>query len=137
MDKRVPGVNKLVVPAPVLRARPAPSKISHGPRKPGPQVWAPAWFYSALHWLGKSYYDANNVQQRFNAYIAGSNVDPYAQLGATRLFLIFGIRDGFRLSIAPDLDAPAPSDEGQQYANTDEGIREMYLALTEAKCSRT
>ena len=41
--------------------------------------WAPAWFYSALNWLGKSYVDANNVGQAFNDYLIGSDVDPFAR----------------------------------------------------------
>ena len=33
-------------------------------RIPSPirQQWAPAWFYSALNWLGKPYFDASNVR---------------------------------------------------------------------------
>ena len=49
------------------------------------RAWAPAWFYSALSWLGQSYYDASNTQQAFNIFLAGANVDPYQRLGATRL----------------------------------------------------
>lgn len=52
------------------------------------RAWAPAWFYSALSWLGQSYYDASNTQQAFNIFLAGANVDPYRRLGATRLFVV-------------------------------------------------
>jgi hypothetical protein len=90
---------------------------------------APAWFYSALNWLGKVYYDANKAAQSFNTYMAGSDVDPYAQIGSTRLFLIIRFGDEFRLSIAPDAGSIAPGADGTLYPNTDDGIREMYLAL--------
>ena len=93
------------------------------------QQWAPAWFYSALNWLGKPYYDASNVAQRFNLYLAGSNVDPYARLGSTRLFLIYFEGDAFRLSIAADANSAASVSAGKPYPNTDAGIREMYLDL--------
>src|SRR5260370_29204953 len=90
---------------------------------------AAAWLYSALNWLGKTYYDANNVPQRFNLYMAGSDVDPYAQIGSTRLFLIVRVRESFRLSIAPDTDSTPIASEGTLYPNSDEGIREKDLAL--------
>jgi hypothetical protein len=35
-------------------------------RTPLSPKWAPAWFYSALNWLGKSYVDANGAEQAFN-----------------------------------------------------------------------
>jgi hypothetical protein len=98
----------------------------HGPVR---LQWAPAWFYSALGWLGKSYYDASNVLQRFNFYVAGSGVDPYARLGSTRLFLIYSEGDAFRLTLAQDASSAAPAAGGQSYPNTDAGIRQMYLAL--------
>jgi hypothetical protein len=94
------------------------------------QQWAPAWFYSALHWLGKSYYDASNVQQTFNQYVAGSDVDPYARLGSTRLFVIYRTDDVFSLTLAADAQSDAPATGGTQYPNTDEGIGQMYLALS-------
>src|ERR1051325_341410 len=65
------------------------------------QQWAPAWFYSALNWLGKTYYDANNSAQSFNTYMAGSDVHRYGEIGWTRLFLILSAGGSFRLSIAP------------------------------------
>ncbi len=90
MANKIPSVNQIVLPAPNASAqRINPSLFGIGLPRFLPQQWAPAWFYSALNWLGKTYYDANNVpQQSFNIYMAGSDVDPYAQIGSTRLFLI-------------------------------------------------
>lgn len=95
----------------------------------GPPTWAPAWFYSALNWLGKRYYDANDIHQSFSNVMAGSDVDPYQGLGATRLFLVIRMGAGFRLSIAPTADTVARSSGAITYPGTDEGIREMYMAL--------
>jgi hypothetical protein len=94
------------------------------------QQWAPAWFYSALNWLGKSYFDASNVPQTFNGYMLGSDVDPYAQLGSTRLFMISLFRNTFRLTVAADVNSNAPMSGGTSYPNTDAGIRQMYLDLS-------
>ncbi len=94
-----------------------------------PQQHAPAWFYSALNWLGKTYYDANNVLQSFNSYLVGSDVDPYEKIGSTRLFVVFRIRDSFRLSIAQDAVSIALTEDGTIYPDSDEGIKAMYLAL--------
>ncbi len=93
------------------------------------QQWAPAWFYSALNWLGKSYVDANNVGQSFNDYLIGSDVDPYAALGSTRLFLIKRIEDTFLLSIAADVNSSASLSASARYPNTDTCILAMYNAL--------
>jgi hypothetical protein len=95
------------------------------------RAWAPAWFYSALSWLGQSYYDASNTQQAFNIFLAGANVDPYQRLGATRLFVIVFERDEFFLSIAPDVDSDAPltGDSLKIYPRTDAGILSMYTDL--------
>jgi hypothetical protein len=130
---RSASVSGIVRPAPsanVLRAR---EKLV---RDRGiiarPQEWAPAWFYSALNWLGKTYYDANHATQNFSNYMAGSDVDPYQDIGSTRLFLIVRVRDTFRLSIAPDTESLAPLSGGATYPNTDAGIREMYLALADS-----
>jgi hypothetical protein len=130
MAGKRPNVSGIVRPAPKGSVLSASEKlIGQRIRIPLRQQWAPAWFYSALNWLGKTYYDANNVPQRFNLYMAGSDVDPYAEIGSTRLFLIISLREGFRLSIAPDADSIAAASQGTSYPNTDEGIREMYLAL--------
>ena len=41
---------------------------------------APAWFYRALCWLGKSYFDAANSERGFSPYLIGADVDPYRRL---------------------------------------------------------
>ena len=74
-----------------------------------PEAWAPAWFYSALNWLNKPFYDASNVRQVFSNFLAGSDVDPDAQLGSTRLFIISMIRNTFRLTLAADTNSSAPT----------------------------
>ena len=93
---------------------------------------APAWFYSALAWLGQSYRDASNAERSFSNYLAGANVDPYRQLGSTRLFIIELVREQFRLSIAQDvnLDAPLAGNNNGIYDLTDTGILQMYDALS-------
>ncbi|HEV2098066.1 MAG TPA: hypothetical protein VGR45_03970, partial [Stellaceae bacterium] len=118
----------IVRPAPTPAVPPAFLKGlgGHGPVR---LQWAPAWFHSALGWLGKSYYDASNVPQRFSLYLAGSDVDPYARLGSTRLFLIYSQGDAFRLTFAQDANSATPASGGQSYPNTDAGIRQMYLDL--------
>lgn len=134
MENKSPNVSKIVVPATELEVqqRVVSKLVGKGIGKFAPQQWAPAWFYSALNWLGKTYFDANNVEQQFNLYMAGSDVDPYAQIGSTRLFLIVRIDEGYRLSVAPDADSTALALEGEVYPNTDEGIRDMYLALSKS-----
>lgn len=135
MDKKSSNVSRIVLPAPeesVLRAGERLIRQRIPIHIPRPLPWAPAWFYSALNWLGKTYYDANNLEQSFNIFMAGSDVDPYQQIGSTRLFLIIRLPEGFRLSIAPDADSLAPGSEGTTYPNTDQGIREMYLALADS-----
>jgi len=95
--------------------------------------WAPFWFYSALSWMGQSYRDASNGEQRFSNYVAGANVDPYRQLGLSRLFLIELVRNEFFLSIAADTDSDAPLLGGgnrQIYPQTDAGILQMYQDLS-------
>ena len=93
--------------------------------------WAPAWFYSALCWLGKGYTDAANTQRGFGTVLAGANVDPYRKLGATRLFVIQSLREEFRLTIAADVDSDAtPGGDGSQiYQRTDADILQMYQDL--------
>jgi hypothetical protein len=93
------------------------------------QEWAPAWFYSALNWLNKSYTDANNITQSFNNYLIGSDADPYAQLGSTRLFVIERLEDVFLLSIAADVNSTAPMSGGARYPTSDAGILSMYNDL--------
>jgi hypothetical protein len=93
--------------------------------------WAPAWFYSALAWLGQSYGDASNTQRGFSNYLVGANVDPYRQLGSTRLFVIEFLRNEFFLSVAPDIatEAPLSGNKVQLFQRTDAGILQMYKAL--------
>ncbi len=109
-------INTIFRPSPILR----------------PQQFAPAWFYSALSWLGKSYYDASNVRQSFCNYLAGSDVDPYAKLGATRLFLVTLVGETFRLTLSGDVNSSAPATGGVSYPNNDDGIAQMYTALSQS-----
>ena len=100
------------------------------------QAWAPAWFYSALNWLGRSYDDANGAAQGFASFMAGSDVDPYQALGATRLFVIAHGRESYRLSLAADAHGDASTTGGTSYPATDEGIRQMYVALADSAIFR-
>jgi hypothetical protein len=95
------------------------------------QIWAPAWFYSALNWLSRTYTDANNAQQSFDPSMYGSDVDPYAQLGSTCLFCITQQRNSvyFTLYLAQDTDSVSLG-AGNTYPNTDDGITAMYTALS-------
>jgi hypothetical protein len=132
-----PSVSEIVLPASKNVAQRVPSTVVTQPiRRPiyYQQTWAPAWFYSALNWLGKSYQDAGNVTQRFGLNLVGSDVDPYRQLGSTRLFVITLVRDElFRLSLASDANSLASlSAEGALYPNTDAGITDLYTALSES-----
>ncbi len=123
--------NTIVLPAPSQEVQTLPPRFIVG-QLPVTlvQSWAPAWFYSALNWLGKSYYDASNVQQSFNDYMVGSDVDPYSSLGSTRLFVITKLQEIFQLTLASDSSSNAPLSGGTTYPNTDEGILQMYQALS-------
>ena len=124
------SASQIVLPATPTTVKPLPTQYVGRPfPKPVFQQWAPAWFYSALHWLGKSYFDASGVQQSFSSYMAGSSVDPYAQLGATRLFFILYEREEFRMSLAADANSLAPMSGGKFYPNSDAGILSMYNDL--------
>ncbi|HVH76575.1 MAG TPA: hypothetical protein VM755_16790 [Stellaceae bacterium] len=126
----VANPSHIVLPLPEPPAPlPPPRFVGRPPPGPVAQQWAPAWFYSALNWLGKSYYDAGNARQVFGQYLVGSDVDPYAGLGATRLFVISYLRETFRLTLAVDAQSAAPLTGGQSYANTDAGIKQLYLDL--------
>ena len=95
------------------------------------RTFAPAWFYSALSFLGYYYTDASNAVQSFNQVLVGSDVDPYRSLGSTRLFVIFSVRNTLRLSVAPDVNslAPAVLTGTTTYARSDAGILALYEAL--------
>src|ERR1700722_18066902 len=126
-----PSVSQIVIPAPTPVVQPLPPQYIATQFPPQEvQEWAPAWFYSALNWLGQSYYDASNAPQNFSLYMVGSDVDPYAKLGSTRLFMIFYDGDDFRLTLAADANSLAPTSGGSSYPNTDAGIRQMYLDLS-------
>lgn len=128
IEKSTPHVSKIVLPAPEQVAQPSSQQFANKPFPwPHMQLWAPAWFYSAINWLGKSYYDASKVQQKFNSYMVGSDVDPYAHLGSTCLFRISRDGDTFNLSLAANATAPLSS--GTSYPNTDAGITQMYTDL--------
>lgn len=130
IKKAASAVSQIVLPAvnsPLLRN---PPKFIGGPsRRPHVQQWAPAWFYSALAWLGQTYYDAGNVRQSFNQYMIGADVDPYARLGSTRLFMIRRTSENFTLTMAADVNSLAPSTGGASYAISDAGITQMYIDL--------
>ncbi|HZQ43465.1 MAG TPA: hypothetical protein VFA99_09440 [Acidobacteriaceae bacterium] len=142
-ETQVGGV-KIVVPVDVATATPtstvteanatstAAARARSGIFLPIAVEWAPAWFYSALAWLGKTYRDAANTQRSFSNYLAGANVDPYRQLGSTRLFVVWFERNEFFLSIAPDADSDAPLSGANVkfYPRTDAGILRMYTDLS-------
>ena len=112
--------------APDTTFRPRP-----GGFRPIFREWAPAWFYSALCWLGRSYSDASDTERGFGTVLAGANVDPYRQLGATRLFIIESLDGEFRLTIAADTDSDAVpgGDNSQTYQRNDADILQMYQDL--------
>jgi hypothetical protein len=91
---------------------------------------APAWFYSALAWLGQTFTDGALQQRAFATWLAGSDVDPYAALGSTRLFVV--AKEGaqaFRLTVAPDASSSAPLSGGTTYTADDAGIGQLYREL--------
>src|SRR5579863_4098813 len=125
-----PTVNRIAIPVAESEVQaPPPQLVIHRLPRPVLRQWAPAWFFSALNWLGKSYADAGNVTQSFTPYLAGSDVDPYAELGATRLFVITYQRERFRMTLAADANSQAALTGGKWYAANDEGITEMYRDL--------
>jgi hypothetical protein len=92
--------------------------------------YAPAWFYSALNWLGSSFQDASGAQRTFADFMIGSDVDPYHSLGATRLFFIARVPGaGYELSVAADTSSTAPLTGATAYDASDAGILAMYQAL--------
>ena len=93
------------------------------------EPWAPAWFYSALSALGTSFTASDGTTQSFGQVLCGSDVDPYEQLGATRLFCITQYGDTYLLGVSPDASSPAPIDGPLSFDATDEGILELFTAL--------
>jgi hypothetical protein len=133
-------VSTIMVPQPQPEIASSPIQVSNTAKLtatlpgrtifgPPTRAWAPAWFYSALNWLGQSYYDTSNTERGFGNYLVGSNVDPYQQLGATRLFVIEFIREEFFLSLAPDGESDAIANNGTVYQKTDSGILQLYEDL--------
>ena len=94
---------------------------------------APAWFHSALAFLGKRFRGADGTVQTFAPVLGGSEVDPYAQLGATKLFVIQSTGTGFRMALAPTPESAAVlTTTSATYPATDAGIASMYRALSES-----
>lgn len=107
--------------------------IVFGPFPPQPVIeqYAPAWFYSAINWLGRSYWDANNVRRQFSPILVGSDVDPYANLGDTRIFAITLVRNTFHLILnAESVNISTTADQTSTYPATDLGIVQLYTALS-------
>ena len=71
--------------------------------------------------------------QAFAPVLGGSEVDPYGQLGATKLFVIQSTGSGFRLAVAPTPESAAVlTATSTTYPATDAGIAAMYQALSES-----
>jgi hypothetical protein len=97
---------------------------------PPQTTFGPAWLYSALAWLAKNYVDASGTTQNFNGYLFGSDVDPYAQLGRTRLFKIT-LSSGFLvLQYEADLDSIQAASTGTKFPYNDAGILQLYQNLS-------
>lgn len=98
-------------------------------------TWAPVWLYSALGWVGKSYYDASAVQRTFSFGLCGSDVDPYVSLGSTLLFFISQAGNGgWAVTFGADMlsiqqGGMALNSNVPTFANTDAGILAMYRFL--------
>ena len=136
-DKTQLGGVKIVVPVdtvtlttttPINTTITAPSRASSTEFLPVAVEWAPACLQRA-RLIGA------DLPRRAGAeklLLAGANVDPYRQLGSTRLFVIQFMRNEFFLSIAPDTDSDAPlsGKNVQYYQRTDAGILQMYTDLS-------
>lgn len=113
-----------------LVERLGPGGPGRGPIKRFPaQQWAPAWFFSALNWLGKPFIDGNDTGQQFGLSLFGSDVDPYAQLGSTRLFVIKYLDGALTLQIATAVDSTALTPAVTRYPMTDAGVTSLYNDL--------
>jgi hypothetical protein len=116
----------------VSAVTPVTKSIEGGPGSIGPyrpQAYAPAWFYSALNWLSATYLDANGNAQSFSDYLVGSDVDPYQQLGSTRLFVVARGGQGYVCSTATNVNGTAALPTGNGYPATDDGILSLYNDL--------
>jgi len=92
--------------------------------------YAPAWFYSALNWLGLSFQDASGAQRTFAGFMIGADVDPYHSLGTTRLFYVARVPGaGYEMSVAADTNSTASLTDTTAYDASDVGILAMYQAL--------
>src|ERR1700733_5283359 len=112
MEQLPPVMSKIVLPAPTVVNGPPPwLEPARIVPLTGP-VWAPAGFYSALALLGMSYVAGDGSTQAFGRVLGGSDVDPYAELGCTRLFLITWNDRGFELTTATAGSSRAPPSSG-------------------------
>jgi hypothetical protein len=93
------------------------------------ESFAPAWLYSALASLGTTFTAADGSPQSFGPVLCGSDVDPYAELGATRLFCISRLADALMLGVSPDASSPAPLRGSGSFPITDQGILELFTTL--------
>ena len=94
------------------------------------EQFAPAWFYSALNWLGSSFQDASGTRRSFAYFMIGSDVDPYRTLGSTRLFYVARVPGaGYEMSVAADTASTASLTVTTSYDASDAGILAMYQAL--------
>ena len=95
-------------------------------------VPAPVWLYSALALLGGTFTASDGSTQAFGSVVCGSDVDPYAELGAARLFCIGRSSAGFTLGVSPDSSSPAPVSGSGSFPDTDQGIMELFTILVQA-----
>jgi hypothetical protein len=129
-----PPQSQIVFPTPAPALQPVASTLQPGiaffpPNFHRPQQHAPAWFYSALAWLGATYYDASNTRQAFGEALIGSTVDPYSKLGSTSLFTVTYTHKDYRLAIASDVSSSALQASSTTYPKSDASILSMYRAL--------
>ena len=115
-------VKPVIVTKPPPWTIPTPLPVSTG-------TWAPMWFYSGLFALGTFFSGPDGAEQSFGLVLAGSDVDPYSSLGATRLFTVTRAGDVFSLGLSPDGSSPAPFGGSGQFPVTDQGISELYATL--------
>jgi hypothetical protein len=114
---------------PVTVTKPPQRLIPIVPPPTTTELLAPAWLYSALAMLGKSFTASDGSTQSFGVVLCGSDVDPYAELGATRLFCVSRLGDALTLGVSPDASSPAPFGGSGSFPITDEGILALFTAL--------